>query len=195
MNKLDSIRQKIEANREQDAQRAADLENLKQKIADLENQINTAIKDGQAGAAEKMIAEQAELKGKISILERIGRPSTNLDVYYPEVFEANTEHVAELQTKTDKILTEIKKAHRTYIEKLVGLVRILDDSARFRLECASLSGVTADIFNSKWMAFTNVEYDQNLYVEAVNAEGEDLKIMQEIEPGIMEMLRRIFAYG
>ena len=186
---LDEIRQKIEKDREKDAQRAADLDNLRDQIAGLDEKINAALNRDQTDAAELMIEEQNELKKKIPTLQRIAEYKSRPDAYREEVTEICKANVAAVQPKADKIIAELGKAYQTYLEKKVALVKLLHDATEFRCECGVLAGYD-DMTNCPLPC---VAYDnQHTFVDKEYGEA---NILREMDQAYHAMLNNVRCYG
>lgn len=184
---LDEIRQKIENDRKKDAQRAADLDNLREQIAALDEKINAALNGDQTGAAELLIEEQNELKKKIPTLERIAEYKSRPDAYRDEVTEICKANVAAVQPKADKAVAELNKAYQTYLEKKVALVKLLFDAMEFRCEC----GVLAGYGDMTKCALPCVAYDDSF----INTLYTEANTLQEMEPAYHVMLNQVRCYG
>lgn len=187
MNKLDEIRKKIEKDREQDARRAADLENVRDQIAELDKRIDAALNQDQTSAAERMIEEQNELKKKIPTLERIAEYKSRPDAYREEVMEICKANVAAVQPKADKAVAELNKAYQTYLEKKVALVKLLYDAMEFRCECGTLAGFS-DMANCPLPC---VAYDDTF----INTLYTEANTLLEMEPAYHVMLNQVRYYG
>ena len=191
MNKLDTIRQKIEADRQQEIQRAEELDRIEKQITALDDQIDNAINAGQTGTAEKLVADQIQLKAKREVMRRISAHKTAPDVYYNELLEINAEEVAQMQPKVDKATAELKKAHKAYQEKALALMRILNEAATFRFDCGVLAGIGFLFSNPRFDRFSSVVYDQP---DMIFSDAERMELAQ-MDPSFYEMLEQIQTYG
>lgn len=191
MSKLVTIRQKIEADREQDARREAELNETRAKMDALEAKIDDAIASGQNGTAEKLIAEQGQLRTKIEVMQRVNAHKTAPDAYYNELLEINAEEVAQLQPKADKASEELKKAYKVYLEKIIALMKILYEGATTRFDCGVLAGIGFLFNNPRFDRFTSVIHDQSDLVFT----RKETEMLAAMEPKFFEMLDQISTYG
>lgn len=190
MNKLDTIRKKIEADRAQDEQRAADLEKIKGQLADLDKQIDEAIAADQSSTAEKLIADQNQLRTKMDIMMRISANKTAPDAYYDELIEINAEKVPELQAKVDKATAELYKARKAFLEKVIALINTLDEAASFRMECGVLAGIGMLYDNRRFDKFAPVYYDR----DALVLSHTEKRTITEMEPDVLALFNNINSY-
>ena len=190
MNKLDVIRKKIEADRAQDEQRIAALETIKDQLADLDKQIEEAIAADHSGTAEKLIVEQNQLRTKMDIMMRINAHKTAPDAYYDELIEINAEKVPELQAKVDKATAELYKARKAFLEKVITLIKTLDEAASFRMECGVLAGIGALYGNRRFDEFDPVFYDR----DALVLSNTEKMTITEMEPDVLAIFNNIYSY-
>ena len=142
---LADIKQKIEKDRQQDAKRAAELEQLHEQIAALDEKIDAALNADQPGTAEQLIEQQNKLKQRIPTMERIAQHKSDPTAYLQELVEICKEHVEAAQPKADKTVAELEKAYMEYLRKKAALAKILYDATEFRCECGTLAGLSSQI--------------------------------------------------
>ena len=191
---LEEIKQKIEKGRQQDAQRAADLEQLQDQIAELDEKINAALNENQTGTAESLIAEQNGLKQRIPTLERIAQYKSDPIAYMPELIEICRENVSSVQPKVNKAVAELDKAYDEYLRKKIALVKLLYNAAEYRCECATLAGMTGITWKPKYFnQFPCVEYDD--YKAFAAKDWAEKDYILEMEPEYYTQLYFAREYG
>lgn len=190
MNKLDTIRQKIEADRKQDDQRQQELDSINKQISALDAQIDEAIAAGQSGTAEKLLAEQGDLKSKKAVMERISAHKTAPDAYHDELLKICTEEVSVMQAKVDKASADLEKAQMAYLEKKIALSKMLYEAAMFRYECGALAGLGALWANPRFDAFPCVKYHQ----DELDCTYSEREIITGIDPEFFARFDEINSY-
>lgn len=191
MTKLETIRQKIEAERNQQEQREAEKESIRKQISVLDGQINSAINDGDNNTAEKLITKQNELRTKLDIAERISRHKETPDRYSADLKGLCAEKAAELQPKADKLYDEMEKAHLEYLKKKVALGKILYEGASFRMECFKLAGIGPAYENDQYPLFASVKHNQL----ALDVYFRDKEAILQMEPEFFIMAGYANNYG
>lgn len=188
---LETIKQKVEADRQQEGQREAERNSIRERISVLDQKIDAAILAGEESTAEKLISEQAALKGKLELAERIGQRKTDPDRYYNDVMKAAAEKVAEMQPKADKAYAEMEKAHKTYLEKKIALAKILNEAALFRADCAAVANVGPAYANERYGAIPSVRHDHL----ALEVAFQDKETILQMEPEYFIMAHTANDYG
>ncbi len=191
MKKLDEIRQKIEADRQQDEQHEAERVRLHEEIAALETQIDDAIVDGKEGLAEKLLHDQNELKNRLSIAEKIGVRRANPGIYLKDLVAVSREMVADMQPKADKLYAEMEKAHKTYLEKKAALAKVLCDAAHVRTECWQIAGIGPAYEDSRYDQIVSVQHDRY----ALDVSFREKETIQQIDPEFFENVGFASFYG
>ena len=191
MKKLDEIRQKIEADRQQEEERAAERSRILVEIAALEDQIDDAIADGKESTAEKLLNDQNALKNRLAVSKKIGARRADASIYFKDLVAVSREMVADLQPKADKVYAEMEKAHRLYLEKKAALAKILNDAAQIRTECWKVACVGP--------AYEDPRYDQILSVQhdryAFDMTFREKEQIQQIDPDFFENVSFANSYG
>ncbi len=166
---LEQIRQKIEEEQAQETQRVAEIESARGTIANLEEQIDNAVDNGNLKEAERLEEQRQRERIHLDILQRYNARRLDPERYKGELREICADKAAELQPVADKMAAEVLKLQKQLLEKKIALVRCLSDAASFRIECASLAGVGALESGSQLDDFAAVAFN-NMLTEIGNWE-------------------------
>lgn len=161
---LEQIRQKMADERAQEEQRAAEMEMTREKISNLEKQIDNAVENDNLKEVEKLEDQQSREKNHLATLERFNARKLDPERYKSELMEICAEKTAEFQQLADRAADEVIKAQKAILEKKAAFVKVLNDAAKFRIDCGSLAGVGALETGSQLDDFAAVEFD-NLLTE------------------------------